>query len=315
MKYYFFYLGVSLVCLSAAFNYFVFQQIFSSVPVWAQVSAAVLIAALMYGMTWVMTNEDKESALIWAICTKMSVATTITAIFLSGAASQNAADTVSAKKFVADTIKTAVEEDQKSQGIWLQANRHTHAANQRLAMDERLDKYVLASEDLEKKRNGIALMASSLDRLPGGIGPWLLGLMSLLLALALDLGQAKCTKIFRTMDREESEDRRPERKPEVARFDMPELKDRTRAGSYDTGTDEGRNHRYSLVLEALRSGEVSPTVRSVKDTFKCRGAVASAYLEAAADDGIIRKRVSVSGKRSYAMVEEAEEGQNESEIA
>ena len=299
MKYFFFYLGLLLVALSGAFNYFVFEQIFSSIPAWVQLTAAFLIAALMYGMTWVMSGEDKESTLVWVLCTKISVAATVASIFLSGVSSEHAVETVKAKEFAADATRYAVEQDQVSQGVWMQARRVTHAAEQRMIMDGRLEKFVAAAEDLERHRNGPALMASSLQRVPGGAGPYILGLMSLLLALALDLGQAKCTKIFRRMDEAE---RLPETKSWASRAQSVEVKERTRAGSYDTGTDEGRNHRYSLVAEALRSRDVAPTVRAVKDAFKCRGSVASGYLSAAADDGIIAVEVGAGGKRSYRNV-------------
>ena len=303
MKYFFFYLGLLLVALSGAFNYFVFEQIFSSIPAWVQLTAAFLIAALMYGMTWVMSGEDKESTLVWVLCTKISVAATVASIFLSGVSSEHAVETVKAKEFAADATRYAVEQDQVSQGVWMQARRVTHAAEQRMIMDGRLEKFVAAAEDLERHRNGPALMASSLQRVPGGAGPYILGLMSLLLALALDLGQAKCTKIFRRMDEAERlAEAKTKGKSWAGGSQAVEVKGRTRAGSYDTGTDEGRNHRYSLVAEALRSGDVTPTVRAVKDAFKCRGSVASGYLSAAADDGIIAVEVGAGGKRSYRSV-------------
>lgn len=287
MHHFFLYLSIGLAALSGAFNFFLFEKLFSSVPAWVSGLAAVLVAGLMYGMLWRI--EDRDNRLVWFLCAKVSILTTIGAIFLSQVASTHAQDTAQAHKAVQEYQTHSLEQDSANQSAWINANRLTHASNQQEAMDSRLEAFTRNAEQLEQVRNGDALMAESMDRLPDGVDMALLVALSLLLAVLLDLGAGRCVKIYREMEKE------------PIRHSQPKAKVyRTKNGSsFDTGTAAGQNGRYKNFIDALHAGEVNPSIRSVKKEFACGAATATGYLRQACEDGVVECTIDKNGRKVY----------------
>ena len=277
------YLSAGLALLSGLFNFYLFEKLFSTVPVFVSGLAAFLVAALMYGLLWRI--EDKDNHLVWILCAKISVITTVGAIFISQVASANAQETVQAHKTAKEYMESALAEDAAAQEVWIGNNRITHAAKERQVMEGRIASYVDGAKELEHSRNGDALMAESLDRIPAGGGLAFLVVLSLLLAVVLDLGAAKAVKIYRDMIREDSKSIKKDRKISIARA--------------DTGTAPGFNKRYTEFKEALTAGEVDPTIRSIKDVFQCAYPVASRYLSQACEDGLLTCRINSNGRKVY----------------
>jgi hypothetical protein len=67
-------------------------------------------------------------------------------------------------------------------------------------------------------------------------------------------------------------------------------------GRADTGTTDGTDARYSRVADAVRNGDVQPTVRAIRSTFRTATDVAQRYLVQLERDGITKR-----AGRGYAL--------------
>jgi hypothetical protein len=290
------YLSILGALLSGLFNFYCFENLFTTVPTVVSVLASILVAGLMYALLWRI--EDKDNYLVWVLCAKISVITTVGAVFISQVSSSNAQETVESHVAFKQYMEASLAQDAAAQEVWRGNNRITHAAHQREAMDHRLVQYMEGVQQLEKARNGDALMAEALDKIPAGGGLAFLAVVSLLLALAFDLGPAKCVKIFRDMQAESVRGGHPPRVNRVA-------KNRTRndkAPTLDTGTTPGFDSRYQAFEEALRERAVDPNVRSVKQVFGCSYTTAAGYLAAACQHGLLACKVNAQGGKVYRHV-------------
>ena len=280
-------LSVVAAVLSGLFNFYCFERLFTSVPVAVSAVASFLIAALMYALLWRI--EDDGNYMVWLLCCKISIITTVGAVFMSSAISQNAQETLRAHEIVNRHMESSLEQDRADQAGWIKHERNTHAKMMRDGERQKLAALVEGAETLEEVRNGDALMQESLAKIPGEWGGTIfLCVLTLIMALVFDLGQSHCVKTFKKMNAEDKVfKRRVERKE--------------RGDTRDTGTDPGRDSRYRDFVQALADGEVNPTVRSVKEVMECSYSTASAYLSEACGEGLLTVKINSQGGRTYGI--------------
>ena len=281
-------LSVALACLSAAFSYHIFKLVFKEMTTGVPLLASILVAALLWGMSW-QAHDEKRFA-VWLVAALVSVLTTVLSIALGTVSSGESERVVKVLWGAVEQRQELVEEDKKAGEIWTSVKRISRAAEQRGVIAENVDKNVSNAQAAAALAQGEALISIAMSKVPDGGGPFVVGILSLLLAVLLDMGAAACVKTV--IEEREKREPPPRREKKVNR-----PKSSPNSGRQDTGVEPGANSRYSAFLEGLRSGEIKPNTESVKKGCSCGYTTARAYLDQASVDGILNLDDSGRGKK------------------
>ena len=285
-KWFYLSLSIMLAALSAAFSFYIFKLVFHQMPFGVPLAAATLVASLQWGMSW---YSDDKRALVWGLAVAVSVLTTVLSIALGTISSGESARVAKVVWGAVEKRQTIAEEDQQASQVWQSANRVTKAAAHRRDMSRDIATSVQEAKDAASISQGEALISIAMSKVPEGLGPFVVGILALLVAVLLDLGSNACIKTV--MEPGEEPPRRLEKK-------VNRTKSRTKSdGRPDTGTSPGANGRYSLFVEGVRAGEIKPNTEAVKKACSCGYTTARAYLDQAAQDGILLLDESGRGRK------------------
>ena len=284
-------LSVALTCLSAAFSYHIFKLIFRDMGGFVPLLAAILVAALMWGMSW--HSSDEKRLAVWAIACVVSVLTTVLSVALGTISSGESERVVKVLWGAVQQRGDLVEEDKKAGEIWTSHKRVSRAAEQREIIAGNLDKSVAEAQAAAAISQGEALISIAMNKIPDGGGPFVVGILSLLLAVLLDLGAAACVKTVME-EREREKKREPPRKREKK---VNRTKSSPNSGKQDTGVEPGANSRYKAFIEGVQGGDIEPNTESVKKSCSCGYTTARAYLDQGCKDGVLICDESGRGKR------------------